>query len=162
MPPRLSSTLLRDLWAQDSDPLNSRINELCKKLDRQEQAMDFSQLLCVEMQALLKLHRDLNLARFPHLMQRLHAWGGKLMSSCAAENSRASDVFFLGAFIDLKLCENWKKLSFYRLVQGLIKSIQQSVLAFSDELKRKIELIYKSTYPVDYQKYFTSSPFQSR
>ena len=65
-----------------------------------------------------------------------------------------TDFFFLGAFVDLKMCSKWRNVDFYRFIVDALMGIKKYLAFFSKAIKEKIRKEYIKLFPRDYQVYF--------
>ena len=131
--------------------MKKAIDDVCLQADLSETTWDYSYQLCWGMIRLLKMgatHSELG--RHPLLVQKLLRLGRDVMD-CAQTDT---DLFFLGAFIDLQICAKWRNVAFYRFVVDALKGIKKYLAFFSQTLKKKITKEYSRLYPKDFEEYF--------
>ncbi len=91
-----------------------------------------------------------DVAKNKHFVFHLLNWGAKLMQSFPKD----SDLFYLGAFLEVKLPEMWTKFSFFKMMKKLFKKVCSGVIKFSKKVKEKIAFQYYLKYPDSYQDLF--------
>ncbi len=93
-------------------------------------------------------HRELCSHRA--LAQKLMRLGRDIMEYAQKD----TDFFFLGAFVDLKMCSKWRNVDFYRFIVDALMGIKKYLAFFSKAIKEKIRKEYIKLFPRDYQVYF--------
>lgn len=154
---------LGNLWKEGSQtPKVSRstkaafikksIDDVCLQADLAESAWDYSFQICSGMVRLLAMGlSQSDLVTHRTLVQKLLRLGRDIMDYANSD----TDFFFLGAFVDLKICSKWRNIEFYRFIVDALKGIKKHLAFFSDRIKKKILKEYKRLYPQDFLLYFT-------
>ena len=63
-------------------------------------------------------------------------------------------MFFLGAFLDLKMTSKWKDLSFFKFISSALKKIHMGIALFSEKIKNLIQDEYELYFPKEYKLFF--------
>ncbi len=159
---KFSYKRLGDLWKEgESRPKLSRggrssfikksIDDVCLQADLSESAHDYSYQICSGMVRLLAMGLGQSeLVAHRTLVQKLLRLGRDIMEHAQGN----SDFFYLGAFVDLKLCSRWRNIEFYRFLVDALKGIKKHLAFFSERIKNKILKEYEKLYPQDFLLYF--------
>lgn len=131
--------------------IKKSIDDVCLQADLSETTWDYSYNLCSGMIRLLRMGLSQSeLCSHRTLVQKLLRLGRDIMEYAQTD----TDLFFLGAFVDLKICAKWRNIAFYRFVTDALKGIKKYLSFFSKALKEKIKREYEDFYPQDFSKYF--------
>lgn len=154
---------LGNLWKKNSSApqvvcgsresyVKKAIDDVCLKADLGETTWDYSYQLCSGMIRLLELglgHKEL--CSHPSLAQKLLRLGRDIMENANSD----SDLFYLGALVDLKICSKWRNIEFYRFLVNALDGMKRFVAYLSSKIKERIRKDYEEQYPKDYAFYFT-------
>lgn len=138
--------------------IKKAIDDVCLKADLSETAWDYSYSLCSGMIRLLEM--GLNQKEFcshKTLVQKLLHLGRDIMDYAQSD----TDFFYLGAFVDLKICSKWRNIEFYRFLVDALTGIKKYLAYFSKGLKEKIRKEYQKYYSRDYEVYFAPNLLDS-
>ena len=137
--------------------IKKAIDDVCLQADLSETTWDYSYNMCSGMIRLLSMGLgQKELCAHKTLVQKLLRLGRDIMDYAQSD----TDFFFLGAFVDLKICSKWRNIEFYRFVLQALMGIKKYLAFFSKDLKEKIRKEYENFYPRDYEIYFT--PYLAR
>jgi len=132
--------------------IKKSIDDVCLQADLSETAHDYSYQICSGMVRLLAMGlRQRELVTHKTLVQKLLRLGRDIMDHAQSD----TDFFFLGAFVDLKICSKWRNIEFYRFIVDALKGIKKHMTFFSDRIKDKILKEYENLYPQDFLLYFS-------
>lgn len=135
-----------------SSYIKKAIDDVCLQADLSDTAWEYSFNICSGMVRLLEMGLgQKELCAHRALVQKLLRLGRDIMDYAQSD----TDFFFLGAFIDLKICQKWRNIQFYRFVMDALRGIKKYLAFFSKNLKEKIRKEYQKYYPRDYELYFT-------
>lgn len=160
---KFSPKQLGNLWkdgASGTDLVQGRretfikkaIDDMCLQADLSETTWDYSYHICSGMMRLLRMGlSQKELCAHRTLVQKLLSLGRDIMDYAQSD----TDFFYLGAFVDLKICAKWRNIEFYRFVVDALIGIKKYLAFFTKKLKEKIRAEYENIYPRDFELYFT-------
>ena len=85
------------------------------------------------------------------LLQKLLNLGRDILEKTHQDD----DLFYLGAFIDLKMAVKWKDLNFYKFLSNALSKITKGIKLFSEKIKIKISDEYQLYFPQEFDLFFT-------
>jgi hypothetical protein len=85
------------------------------------------------------------------LLQKLLSLGRDILE----KTHQGDDMFYLGAFLDLKMTSKWKDINFFKFLKNALNKIHMGIALFSEKLKNKILEEYKLYFPKDFDLFFT-------
>lgn len=163
MPRKIPQHLLKSLWSQNEQKsikfvrgsrenvLKKTIDNICLSADLSERSDDYAASLCEGMVYLYSVgFKPSDIISHNLLLQKLLNLGRDLMEY----SSQDDDIFYLGAFIDIKMTYSWKDLKFFKLILNMIKKLKNMTHVFSHNLRLKISKEFKVYYPDDYAIFF--------
>lgn len=133
--------------------IKKSVDDICIAADLSESTWDYSKILCSGMIRLLNMgleHQEL--ARHNNLVVKLLRLGRDMMECSRSE----SDLFFLGALVDIKICERWRNVGFYQFVLDALRGIRKHCSFLSEKMKSRIRREYRKAFPEDFASYFSS------
>ena len=163
MPRKIPQHLLKSLWSQNDQKsikfvrgsrenvLKKTIDNICLSADLSERSDDYAASLCEGMVYLYSVgFKPNDIISHSLLLQKLLNLGRDLMEY----SSQDDDIFYLGAFIDIKMTFSWKDLKFFKLILNMINKLKNMTHLFSQNLRHKISKEFELYYPDEYAKFF--------
>jgi hypothetical protein len=163
MPRKIPQHLLQSLWSKQDNQkvkfvrgsrenvLKKTIDNICLSADLSETSHDYATSLCDGMVYLYSVgFRPSDIISHNLLLQKLLNLGRDLMEYSTED----SDVFYLGAFIDIKMTHSWKDLKFFKLLLSMLNKLQKMTHIFTSKIKLKIKQEYQLYYPDEFTKFF--------
>lgn len=84
------------------------------------------------------------------MLQKLLSLGRDILE----KTHQGDDMFYLGAFLDLKMTSKWKDLNFFQFIANALKKISMGIDLFSEKIKEMIFNEYKLYFPKDFDLFF--------
>ena len=132
--------------------LKKTIDSICLKADLAEDVNSYTVELIDGVIHLYSLgFRPSEVITHKILLQKLLSLGRDILE----KTHQCDDLFYLGAFIDLKITQKWKDLSFYQFLSNALSKISNGIKLFSEKIKNKISHEYELFYPKEYDLFFT-------
>lgn len=121
--------------------LKKSFDDICYKAELAETIQDYAFVICNGIKRLIKSGHNINeVLNHKNLMQKLFFLGKDMMES----SSTQKDMFYLGAFVELKVYSMWHALEFYNFVLNALKMIKKNISFISDSIKERLIARLKS------------------
>ena len=121
--------------------LKKSFDDICYKAELAETILDYSFVICNGIKRLIKSGHNINeVLKHKNLMQKLFFLGKDMMES----SSTQKDMFYLGAFVELKVYSMWHALEFYNFILNALKMIKKNISFISEFIKQKLVTKLKS------------------
>lgn len=143
---KYSSKNLSGLWENSTPKMISlkennpnfnqvQMDDLCSKAELATSLGDYAYIICNGVSELLNCGVEPSVIKsHQNLFQKILFLGKDLMEC----SNFKSEMFFLGAFVELKILEKWKDLKFYSFMLSALKSIRKNVSFLSKRIKQKV------------------------
>lgn len=135
-----------------SSLLKKSIDNICMKADLAENVNAYTQELIDGIIYLYSIgFKPSEIISQGIILQKLLSLGRDILEKTHQDD----DLFYLGAFIDLKITSKWKDLNFYKFISNALSKISKGIKLFTEKIKIKISDEYELFFPQEFDLFFT-------